>query len=234
MSRTSPPRPDPAPMLGPAEPVAPPPAPTAGEQIEAMLRAPERRDAAALEAATPVLETLTARAEAVRRRFQAQQAEHGAKLDALLHRDFHRLHILLGGGLAMELREAVESTRGVFQGRSRANGTIHDPSVYSTLDKVARLVRQVTAKDLHRCPPRPPGCGCLIAQIITLVEDAEALSPAVTVGMARIDHLERRVLSALKARGVDGLEETAPPIPSAPRIDPRPSLQAVTNFDVLG
>ena len=102
--------------------------------------------------------TLQARAEAVRRRLQAQQAEHGAVLNALAHRDYTKLHVLLGGALAMELREAVESTRAVFEGRSRAGGKVIDPSVYATLDRVARLIRQVTAADIHRCPPGRPGC----------------------------------------------------------------------------
>ena len=144
---------------------APPAEPDATAQIEAVLRAPEIRAAAALDAEQARLATLQARGEAVRRRLQAQQAEPGAGLNALAHRDYTKLHVLLGGALAMELREAVESTRAVFEGRSRAGGKVIDPSVYETLDRVARLIRQVTPADIHRCPPGRPGCGCLIAQV---------------------------------------------------------------------
>lgn len=211
----------------------PPPLSTATDRIEAVLRAPELRAAAALDAAKPVLETLQARAEAVRRRLQAQQAEHGSALNTLAHRDYTKLHVLLGGALAMQLREEVESTRSIFEGRSRAGGKVIDPSVYATLDRVARLIRQVTPADVHRCPPGRPGCGCLIAQITTLVEDAEAMPTAVTAGVSRIHHLEARIVSALKARAVDGTEEMAPPVPSAPPPDRHPWTQAETAFDLL-
>jgi hypothetical protein len=134
-----------------AEHVASPPTPT--DFIESVLSAPEVRAAAARAAVEPKLETLRARIAAARRRLEAKQQEYGTKLNALAHRDYAKLHVLLGGSLAMELKDKVDEVRGVFEGRVRAGGTIVDPSVFATLDRTLRLIAEVKAQDLHRCPP---------------------------------------------------------------------------------
>jgi hypothetical protein len=212
-----------------AEHVASPPTPT--DFIESVLSAPEVRAAAARAAVEPKLETLRARIAAARRRLEAKQQEYGTKLNALAHRDYAKLHVLLGGSLAMELKDKVDEVRGVFEGRVRAGGTIVDPSVFATLDRTLRLIAEVKAQDLHRCPPPPPPCGCPVGRIIALIESAEAWPSAVVAGMDRIHHLEARIASALKARDIDGTEELPPPGASAPPITGRPSTQALSDFD---